>query len=126
MTGSSPAVAARRTAGTAEMIGPMIGSSSRMPAVTDSRTAYRPNTGSTSSLSTSRPTNVNTPDRDPEDELRADPLAEDAPRDAQDRPDVEPPGRREARSNCARQRDPVLEQVEHPDRQQQVAEERAR
>ena len=39
MTGSSPAVAASRTAGIAEMIGPMIGTSSRMPAMTDSSTA---------------------------------------------------------------------------------------
>ena len=31
MTGSRPAVAASRTAGIAEMIGPMIGTSSRMP-----------------------------------------------------------------------------------------------
>ena len=31
MTAAGPAVAARRTAGTAEMIGPMIGTSSRTP-----------------------------------------------------------------------------------------------
>ena len=41
------AVAARRTAGTAEMIGPMIGTSSSTPAMTESRTAYRPKIGST-------------------------------------------------------------------------------
>ena len=57
MTASRPAVAARRTAGIAEMIGPMIGTSSRIPAVTDSSIAYRPKTGSTSrSGSTARRT----------------------------------------------------------------------
>ena len=39
MTATGPAVAARSTAGIAEMIGPMIGTSSRRPAMTDSRIA---------------------------------------------------------------------------------------
>ena len=39
MTASTPDVAASSTAGTAAMIGPMIGTSSRIPAVTDSSTA---------------------------------------------------------------------------------------
>ena len=124
MTGSSPAVAASRTAGIAEMIGPMIGTSSRIPAVTDSRIAYRPNTGSTSWLSTDQADEREHADRDPEDELRPDPLAEDPPADAQDGPDVEPPRRGQASIELAGQHAPVLEDVEHPDREQQVAEDR--
>ena len=73
-----PAVAARRTAGIAAMIGPMIGSSSRMPAITESRTAYRPKIGSTVRLRIIRPMNVKIADREAEDQLAADPLAEDA------------------------------------------------
>ena len=80
MTAAGPAVAARRTAGTAEMIGPMIGTSSRTPAMTDSRTAYRPKIGSTSWLRTSSPMNVKMPTDEAEDELAADPLAEDRAR----------------------------------------------
>ena len=124
MTGSIPAVAASRTAGTAEMIGPMIGSSSRMPAVTDRRIAYRPNTGSTSWLSSDQADEREHADRDPEHELRPDPLAEDPPADAEDGPDIEPPGRRQASVELAGQHAPVLEDVEHPDREQQVAEDR--
>ena len=49
------------TAGIAAMIGPMIGRSSRTPAMTDSRSANRPNTGSMVSLRSISPTNVATP-----------------------------------------------------------------
>ena len=65
ITASGPTVAARRTAGTAEMIGPMMGRSSRIPAVTDNSSAYRPKIGSTNRLSTSRPMNVNRPTAKP-------------------------------------------------------------
>ena len=102
MTATGPTVAARRTAGTAEMIGPMIGTSSSTPAMTDSRTAYRPKIGSTSWLRTSSPTNVEDADREAEDDLAADPLAEVALDGLDDRPRVEPPGRPAARGRtCA-------------------------
>ena len=39
MTAAGPAVAARSTAGIADMIGPMIGTSSSRPAMTESRIA---------------------------------------------------------------------------------------
>ena len=69
--------------------------------------------------------NVNTPTVTPEDELGADPLAEHAlarcagPPRASNR---QAGGRH--RSNAAVSADPVLEEVEHPDRQDEVAEER--
>src|SRR3989304_2853342 len=44
-----------------EMIGPMIGSSSRTPAMTASSTAKRPKMGSTATSSTKRPAKVATP-----------------------------------------------------------------
>ena len=108
------------------MIGPMIGTSSSTPAMTDSRIAYRPKIGSTSWLSTSRPTNVNDADREAEDELAADPLAEDA-LDAVAGPAqrVEPPVAGRARSKEADEADPVLEEVGDPDRQDEVAEDGA-
>ena len=65
MTAAGPTVAARSTAGTAEMIGPMIGTSSSSPAMTDSRTAYRPKIGSTSWLRTISPMNVKMPTAKP-------------------------------------------------------------
>ena len=64
-TATGPTVAARRTAGTAAMIGPMIGTSSSTPAMTDSRTAYRPKIGSTSWLRTISPTKVAIPTAKP-------------------------------------------------------------
>jgi len=62
---TGPTVAASRTAGTADTIGPMIGTSSNRPAMTDSRTAYRPKTGSIRLLSTMRPTKVANPTAKP-------------------------------------------------------------
>ena len=94
-TASIPAVAASSTAGMAEMIGPMIGTSSRTPAITDSRIAYRPKIGSTELAQDHQADERQDADREAEDELAADPLAEDAPDDPDDRPDVEPPGRRQ-------------------------------
>src|SRR4029079_16891430 len=52
-------------------------------------------------------------------------LPEHAPGDAEDRPDVEPPSCREAAVELVRQGHPVLEEVEDPDRQQEVAEDGA-
>ena len=109
-----PAVAASRTAGTAEMIGPMIGTSSRMPAITDRRSAYRPKIGSTSWLRMSRPMNVSTPTDEAEDQLAADPLAEDPLDRPDDRPDVEPPASPAAPIERRDEWRPVLEQVERP------------
>ena len=61
IAGSTPAVSASRTAGIADRIGPMIGSSSKTPATTDRKIANRPNTGSTVALSRIRPANVARP-----------------------------------------------------------------
>ena len=47
------------------MIGPMIGSSSRMPAITESRIAYWPKIGSTVRLRMIRPMNVKIPTAKP-------------------------------------------------------------
>ena len=57
----------------AEMIGPMIGTSSRTPAMTDSRIAYRPKIGSTRSLRMIRPMNVKMPTAKPRIDLRRGP-----------------------------------------------------
>jgi hypothetical protein len=62
--------------GMAEMIGPMIGNSSRMPAVTESRIAYRPKIGSTVATQDEQPDEREHADRHAEDQLRPDPLAE--------------------------------------------------
>ncbi len=64
-------------------------------------------------------------DREAEDELAADPLAEDALDGRRTTQHVEPPRGRQRRVERRRQRDPVLQQVEHQDRQDEVGEERA-
>ncbi len=64
------------------------------------------------------------PDGEPEDELAAHPLPEHALDQPDDGPGVEPPGRRERRVELVREGHPVLEQVEDPDRQDDVAEDR--
>ena len=90
--------------------------------MTDSRTAYRPKIGSTSWLATSRPTKVKIADGEAEDQLAADPLAEDALDRPDHRPHVEAPARRERPVELRHQHHPVVEQVGDPDRQDQVAE----
>ena len=64
-------------------------------------------------------------DRDAEHELPADPLPEDTLYEPQRRPHVEAPGLRQRLVERGDQGDAVLEQVEHPDRQDDVAEDRA-
>ena len=59
--------------------------------MTDSRTANRPKIGSTVALRRISPTNVTTPTVEAEDELAADPLAEDPLDDPDDGPGVGPP-----------------------------------
>ena len=127
MTATGPTVAASRTAGTAEMIGPMIGTSSNTPAMTDSRTAYRPKIGSTSWLRTMQPDERRDADREAEEELAAHPLAEVALDGLDDRPGVEPPASPAAtRSNVATRRRLVLEDVGDPDRQDEIGEDARR
>ena len=76
MTGSRPAVAASSTAGTAEMIGPMIGSSSRIPA--DHRQQHRvpPEHRIDQPAEDQQPDEREHADGQAEDELGADPLPE--------------------------------------------------
>ena len=106
------------------MIGPMIGTSSSTPAMTDSRTAYRPKIGSTVRLRTISPTNVEEPDREAEDELAADPLPEVALDGLDDRPGVEPPAFGQRPVEGRDERRLVLEDVGDPDRQDEVGEQR--
>ena len=114
------------TAGMAEMIGPMIGTSSRTPAITDSRIAYRPKIGIDEVAQDRQADEREDADREAEDQLRPDPLSEDPPDDPQHRPacrTARPPAAPDRTG--AVERDPVLEQVEDPDRQDHVAEDRA-
>ena len=124
MTATGPTVAARRTAGTAEMIGPMIGTSSNRPAITDSRTAYRPKIGSTSWLRTSSPTNVAMPTAKPS---RIWPRTH-CPKSRSTVLMTAHVSNRQvagsARSNVATRRRLVLEDVGDPDRQDEVGEDR--
>ena len=93
--------------------------------MTDSSSAYRPKIGSISSLAMSRPDERQHRDRNAEDDLAAHPLAEDPLGRPDDRPDVEAPALRDRAIERRHQRDTVLEQVGHPHRQDQVAEEQA-
>src|SRR5207244_4114184 len=63
-------------------------------------------------------------DRQPEEELAAEPLAEDPQDEVADRPDVPPPGHGHRPLRRRSQGRPVLDQVEHPDRDEDVADDR--
>ena len=96
-----------------------------MPAITESRIAYRPKIGSTVRPRMTRPTNVEDPDHEAEDQLATDPLAEDPLDGPEQDPRVELPRRWQRPIERLDEHDAVLEQVEHPDGQDHVAEERA-
>ena len=96
-----------------------------MPAITDSSTANRPNTGSTRTLRIIRPMNVATPTTSAEEQLAAHPLPEHPHDQAEHRPPVRAPRGREGVLGALRQGRPVLDQVEDPDRDDHVADDRA-
>jgi hypothetical protein len=65
------------------------------------------------------------PDDEPQEHLAAEPLAEHADAEPRRRPGVRPPFGRQRRLGRPGQRRPVLDQVEHPDRHDHVAHDRA-
>ena len=94
-TAPGPAVAASSTAGTATMIGPMIGTSSSTPAMIDKQDGVPPEDRVHELAQDHQADEREDADREAEDDLAADPLAEDPLGGADDRPDVEPPRRRQ-------------------------------
>ena len=119
--GSTPAVSPSRTAGTAEMIGPMIGRSSPNPAMSARRTAYWLKIGLTVAPRMVSPTNERSR-RWRQQDLAADPLPEDLVDDST----IAQASRRQAGGRAPVQGElepgPILEQEEQPGWQDEVAE----
>ena len=88
---SRPAVRARSTAGIAAMIGPMIGSSSRTPAIDRQQDREPPEDGVDGGAQQHQPDERRDADRQTEEDLAAEPLAEHPEDEDADGPHVGPP-----------------------------------